>query len=187
MAVAEIQGQKLVTAEELLLMPEADRYELVKGQLVEMSPPPGFEHGAITYRLSFQIGSYVLQQRLGIVVAAETGFRLTRRPDTVRAVDVAYVSAARLPSVLPKGYLDLAPDLVAEVVLPSDDPDAIQAKVNDWLDAGTQMVLVVYPGSRQMAVYRSLRQVIVLTESDTLEAPDLLPKFSMPLSAIFNP
>ncbi len=32
--------EKLMTAEELLLLPESDRYELVKGELIEMSPPP---------------------------------------------------------------------------------------------------------------------------------------------------
>ncbi len=120
--------------------------------------------------------------------AAETGFRLTRNPDTVRAADIAFVSKDRLPAKLPKGYLDLAPDLVAEVVSPGNDPDEIQSKVREWLEAGARYVLVVYPGPRQIIVYRSLRQVTILTEGDTFTAPDTLgvPGFELQVSTIFE-
>ncbi len=76
-------------------------------------------------------------------------------------------------------------DLVVEVVSPNDNPDEIQTKVTDWLEAGVRLVLVVYPRSRQVAVYRSLREVTILTEADTFSAPDLLPGFSCPVAEIF--
>jgi Uma2 family endonuclease len=174
-----------MTAEELLELPADQRFELVKGELVELSQPPGSEHGLVTNQLAYQITHHVLSRKAGKVFAAETGFRLARNPDTVRAADVAFVSKDRLPGQMPKGYLDLAPDLVAEVVSPSDDPDAIQAKVADWLAAGTRLVMVVYPRSRQVAVYRSLREVTVLTEADTFTTPDILPDFALPLASVF--
>lgn len=177
--------EKLVTAEELWQLPASERYELVKGVLVEMTPPPGLEHGALTHRLSYLITHHVFQNDLGRVVAAETGFRIARNPDTVRAADVAFVSKERWPKKPPKGYADLIPDLVAEVVSPSDKPDDIQDKIRDWLDAGVRLVLVLYPGSRQLAVYRSLREVSILTEEDAFIAPDILPGFSIPVSGIF--
>jgi Uma2 family endonuclease len=120
-----------------------------------------------------------------LALPAETGFRLARNPDTVRAADLAYVSAERLPATLPKDCLGLAPDLVAKVVSPRDDPDGIQAKVRDWLEAGARLVLVVCPGPRQVAAYRSLREFTVLTEADTLTAPGIPPEFSLELSALF--
>src|SRR3989304_1648564 len=136
------EKMKYVTAEELLRMPRSERYELVKGALVEMSPPPGTEHGSLAFQLSYLIGHFVKQHELGRVFAAETGFRLARNPDTVRAADVAFVAKSRLPAKLPKGYLDLAPDLVAEIVSPGDDPDDTlrEAKVKEWLDAGVRLV-----------------------------------------------
>lgn len=176
---------KLVTAEELFRMPASERFELVKGVLIEMSPPPGYEHGATIMRLSLRLGNHVYAHDLGEVLAAETGFRIARNPDTVRAADIAFVSKARLPKSRPRGYADLAPDLVIEVVSPNDDPDEIQAKVKDWLDAGVRLVLVVYPGPRQVAAYRSFRDVVILTEDDVLSAPDILPGFSMPIADIF--
>jgi Uma2 family endonuclease len=181
MAVAE----KLMTAEDLLQLSGTGRYELVKGVLVEMTPP-GYEHGKYANRLNYLITHHVMQNDLGEVVAAETGFRLSRNPDTVRAPDVAFISKARRPATPPTGYADFAPDLVAEVVSPNDDPDEIQSKVTDWLNAGVRLVLVVYPRSRQVAVYRSLREVTVLTETDALTAPDVLPGFSCPVSDLFT-
>jgi Uma2 family endonuclease len=173
-----------VTAEELLKLSSQGRFELVKGELIQMSPP-GFEHGKIGMELAWRLAAHVHANRLGVVTAAETGFRLARDPDTVRAPDVAFISKERVPAQPPKGYLDLAPDLIAEVVSPNDDPDEVQSKVAQWLGAGVRVALVIYPGSRQVAVYHSLKQVVVLTEGDTLELPDLLPGLACPVSELF--
>jgi hypothetical protein len=54
-----------------------------------------------------------------------------------------------------------------------------------WLTAGVKLALVVYPGSKHIAVYRSLRQVEVLTLGDTLELVEVLPGFACPVAAIF--
>ncbi len=179
-----VTAEKWMTAEDLLRLSSKGRYELVKGALIEMTPP-GYEHGKYVNRLNYFITHHVIQNDLGEVVAAETGFRLSRDPDTVRAPDIAFVSKARQPAIPPTGYADFAPDLVAEVVSPNDDPDEIQSKVRDWLEAGVRVVLVLYPRSRQIAVYRSLREVIILTEADTLTAPDVLPGFTCPVADIF--
>jgi len=181
-----VTAERLMTAEELLERSDKGRYELVKGVLVEMAPP-GYEHGQVTNQLSYRLTYHVVQNHLGVVLAAETGFRLARDPDTVRAPDIAFISKARQPATAPSGYADFAPDLVAEVVSPHDDPDEIQSKVTDWLEAGVRLVLVVYPRSRQIATYRSLREVTILTESDRLTAPDILPGFTCPVSEIFAP
>jgi Uma2 family endonuclease len=175
---------KLVTAKELLQLSGKGRYELVKGELIEMSPP-GYEHGSIVMNLAVPIANHARQNGLGRVLAAETGFRLSRNPDTVRAPDVAFVVKDRLPTKPLKGYADFAPDLIAEVVSPSDDPDDVQTKVKEWLDAGVRLALVVYPGSKQMAVYRSLREVTILTEGDIFSANDLLPGLSVNVADIF--
>ncbi|HKZ85062.1 MAG TPA: Uma2 family endonuclease [Anaerolineae bacterium] len=179
-----VTAEKWMTAEDLLRLSSEGRYELVKGALIEMTPP-GYEHGEIANRFSYRLTHHVIQNDLGVVLAAETGFRLSRDPDTVRAPDIAFVSKARRPTIPPTGYADFAPDLVVEVVSSNDDPDEIQSKVRDWLEAGVRVVLVVYPRSRQIAVYRSLREVTVLTEADSLVLSDVLPGFSCPVADVF--
>jgi len=66
--------------------------ELVDGVLV-VREPAGFLHGKVAARLAYALGPFVEEHELGVVLAAETGFTLRRRLDTVRAADVAFVSA----------------------------------------------------------------------------------------------
>jgi len=179
------ETEKLITADELLAMSSKGRYELTEGRLIKMSPP-GSEHGLIVNTINYFVTDHVRRKKLGKVFAAETGFRLSRKPDTVRAPDVAFVSSARLPTPLPKGYMDIAPDLVVEVVSPSDDADDVQLKIKEWLEAGAKMVCYVYPSSRQVVVYRSLRDVRLLTDADALLGDDVLPDFSLPVKEIFE-
>jgi Uma2 family endonuclease len=99
---------------------------------------------------------------------------------------VAFVSRERLPAEdLLVGFPDLAPDLVVEVVSPSDTAGAVQAKLEDWLGSGSSLVWIVYPDTRSVAVYRSLDQVSILVQGDILDGGPVLPGFSCPVSELF--
>ena len=131
---------ELITADELLNMPDdGRRYELIKGELIESTPPPGSLHGSVAGNAYWELRSFVGGNVLGRVFAAETGFRISTDPDTVRALDAALVVNERLPEGdLPVGYLPFAPDLLVEVVSPSDRASEVQEKVHMWLDAGAK-------------------------------------------------
>ena len=162
--------RKLMTAEEAAQLSTVNRrFELVKGVYVEMSPTSA-RHGKVANRLSYLINGFIAQHPLGEVTAAETGFLLARNPDVVRAADVAFIAKTRLPAgeVPEEGYWTLAPDLAVEVVSPNDKPDDVQEKVQDYLEAGTPMVWVVYPKTRSVMVYRSLRDIKILRAEDML-------------------
>ncbi len=188
MIASEPTTTRLMTAEETLRLSSVNRrFELVKGVYVERSPASAF-HGDVTVALTLMLGEYVRQKGLGKVAAAETGFLLARQPDTVRAPDVGFISTERLPAsgVPAEGYWPFAPDLAVEVVSPGDNPDEIQAKVEDYLTAGTRMVWVVYPKTRRVAVYRSLRDIKVLRGDEVLSGEDVLPGFERRVSEIFE-
>src|SRR5437763_9591835 len=94
-----------MTAKQLWRMPKGDmRHGLIRGELHTMAPA-GFVHGAVIINLSTMLATAVKRRKLGVVVGAETGFKLTEDPDTVRGADIAFVRAARIPkSGLPKTY-----------------------------------------------------------------------------------
>ena len=142
-----------VTADELLLMPDDGfRYELVKGELRRMTPA-GNVHGRVTMNVGISLGGYVKAHDLGAVYAAETGFRLSSDPDTVRAPDVAFVSQANVEAVGEvEGFWPGAPDLAVEVVSPTDSYADVEENIFDWLDAGTKMVVVT--GKKAVAPVR---------------------------------
>ena len=173
-----------LTADELLsLRIPGKSLELVRGVLL-VKEPPGFLHGAVAARLGNMIANHVNARDLGLVLAAETGFKLAADPDTVRAPDVAFVRRERIPDPLPGGYAALAPDLAVEVLSPSDRPGAVLAKVADWLDAGSQLVWVVDPAARRARVYRADGSESLLVEGDVLDGETVLPGFSCRLAAV---
>lgn len=178
--------QTLMTADQLLAMPrDGFRYELVKGELIRMSPAGG-EHGAIAAKLAIIFGAYVIENDLGLVFGAETGFKIAVDPDTVRAPDFAFVNRARIPeSGIPTGYWIGAPDLAVEVISPGDIYGEVEDKVLEWLDAGARMVIVVNPRRRTSTVYRSRHEVKILSEADELNGEDVLPGFACKVSAFF--
>ena len=176
---------RLMTAEELLVMPgDGLLHELVKGELRSM-PPPGDEHGDITFELSWRLSQYVRTHRLGKVYAAETGFLLARNPDSVRAADVSFIRRERL-TPRQRGYRELAPDLVAEIVSPSDNAREVKEKVQDWLAAGAQLVLVIHPVHRTLTAYRPNVAPQILGEDDTLEGDPAVPGWRLPVRALFT-
>ena len=176
----------IVTAEELFSMPDGERYELVRGELREPKMPTGDEHGSLTFALSLEIGSFVRGNKLGRCWAAETGFLVARDPDTVLAPDFAFVRTERLPESIGRGYVRAVPDLVLETRSPSDRPREVAEKVQEWLDAGASMVLELNPAKKILTIYRPGREPIALGENDTFDGEELLPGFSLPLTALFK-
>lgn len=173
------------TAEELLRLDLPGKStELVRGTLI-VREHPGYVHGRVTMQLARAIANFVHDRDLGLVLAAETGFKLASNPDTVRAPDVAFISRERLPDPPPTGYAALAPDLVVEVLSPDDRPGYVLAKVADWLSAGSRLVWVVDPTRRRARVYRVDGSESLIAEDDALDGEDVLPGFACPLAAIF--
>ncbi len=114
-----------------------------------MMSPAGSEHGRIASRILIRLGTHVEANDLGETFAAETGFLIESNPDTVRAPDAAFVSHASMSTVDDtSAYLPLAPDLVVEVVSPNDTSSDVEAKVEQWLGAGSLTVLVADPEER---------------------------------------
>ena len=166
-------------------MPGDRRRELVTGHVREMAYC-GFDHGALVNNFHVPLSNHVRTNKLGIVVGAGTGFRVARNPDTVRGVDVGFVRADRIPNNgRPTSYWEGAPDLAVEVLSPNDTVEEIEEKVDDYLAAGCPMVLVINPRRRTLTVHRPGQQPLVLRETNTFEASEVVPGFKCPVAAIF--
>jgi Uma2 family endonuclease len=173
-----VETKALMTAEEFAELPDNGMCrELVHGEVIEMTPC-GAESGRIAFRLALRVGAFVEQRSAGVAYGADTGFVLARDPDSVRAPDVAFVSQerARLHPT-ERGFFPGPPDLAIEVVSPTDEPAELEQKIVDYLEAGTALVWVVYPGKRLVHVFRSLSDSVIAQEGDTLTGDPVLPGF----------
>jgi Uma2 family endonuclease len=173
-----------VTAEQLLAMGNDRPCELIAGEIVMMTPA-GYQHGTVAGRIAILIGSHAMKRSLGHISTAEAGFLIARDPDTVRAPDVAFVRRDRQPES-PTGFFPGAPDLAVEVVSPTDRLADIDEKTQDWLDAGTTLVWVIWPNTRSVVVHRAGQPPRILNERDAIAGEDVLPGFECPVAEFFT-
>jgi Uma2 family endonuclease len=178
------QTPHITTAEQLLHAGDIGRCELIRGNLIMMSPA-GFEHGVVIATLTLHLGGYVKQHGLGVVCGAETGFLIERNPDTVRAPDIAFVRTDRLEDVRRGGFGHAAPDLAVEVLSRDDRPARVREKVQQWLASGCRAVWAVDPRARTITIHRAGGQV-VLDASQELTGGDVLPGFVLPVFRAFE-
>ena len=176
-----------MTADDLLRMPDDGwRYELVQGELRRM-PPPGYQHGRTASRIGVSLSVHVDSHNLGVVLAAETGFLLSSNPDEVRAADVSFVSNQRLAAATfqREKYFPGAPDLLFEVLSPSDTYTAVQEKVLLWLRSGAHIVVLVDTERQLFVVHQPHSEPEILGFSDSFAAQELIPGWSFPVRDAF--
>jgi Uma2 family endonuclease len=188
MSFASAVTPPLLTAEEFARRPDSGHpEELVQGRVVSM-PPPKPRHGHLCNRVGRILGAFCDEHRLGWVFNNDTGIITQRDPDTVRGADVAYYSYSRLPEgTLADAYPEVAPDLVFEILSPSERWPKVLITVGEYLDAGTTVVVILEDEHRLAHGFtKDSVGVAVLRADQTLTLPDLLPGFSVPVRTFFE-
>ncbi|HEY8056653.1 MAG TPA: Uma2 family endonuclease [Terriglobales bacterium] len=167
---------------DLLARAEGNKYELSAGEVVVTASARLF-HNLIRDELGASLRAYCQDHRLGIVVW-ETEFRLGTA--TVRIPDLAYLRADQISGLNLHERATCAPDLAVEVVSPSNQAADLAVKVQQYLKAGSRQVWVLYPDARQVYLYAPGKTVEIREDGQKLEAPDLLPGWSVGLTELFN-
>jgi Uma2 family endonuclease len=183
--MSTVEAKPLITPDDLLKMPDGDRYELVDGHLVERDM--GQESSYVGTRLSFFITRFCEDHPLGWVFGADNGYQcFPDRPNLVRRPDVSFVRLGRYPdNKLPEGYSTIPPDLAVEVISPNDLAYEIEEKVAEYLHAGVRLVWVVRPKSRTVLVHRADGTIQALREDDELDGEGVIPGFRCRVGALF--
>ena len=152
-----------------------------------MMSPAGWKHGDVVGVLHTLLGSHIRQRRMGRVFGAETGFLISRDPDTVRAPDFAFISNASLPATAPEeAFWPGAPDLAVEVLSPDDRTGEVGEKIRAWLTAGAKEVWIVNSQLQSVTIHRSATDMRVYAVGENLVGDEqLLPGFSCTVAEIF--
>ena len=164
-------------------------YEVVNGKVVEQPAMGVFEtwfaselFGWLQRSPGIQDHGRVLSEMLFLLDAANV---LERRPD------LAFVSHerwARNRAVPRTAAWEVIPELAIEIISPMNLACQVLVRVDDNFRAGVRLVWVVYPGAELelVYIYESPTSVRILTRSDRLELPAILPGFQVPLESLFE-
>ena len=161
-------------------------FELVRGEVIEL--PPGMpKHGRICIKIALLLEMFGQDQNHGYTLGNDSAVVTRRSPDSVRGADVAYYSPARLPDAdLDDRLAPVVPDLVVEVLSPSNRPGEMRDKVAEYLAAGVLMVWIVDPPRRTLAVHRAgLPAPPVFGEAEVVEGLPELPGFRCVVGEMF--
>lgn len=176
---------KLITGDELLAMGDIGPSELIDGRIIYMSPV-GDEHGSIAFNLGGKLKAFVQERNLGRVTGGEVGIYIRRNPDRIRAADVAFISRERGGGRPGKGFLQIAPELVVEIMSPDDRWQDMRKKIEEYFSIGVDRVWVVEPENRTVLIYRSSTEIMKLGEGDVLKGESVLEGFEMPVTKLFE-
>lgn len=180
--MATVVSEKLISIDEFETLPFEFPVDLVRGEIVEM-PPPGGVHGHVCSNVAFALESWARPVDAGVVTANDSAVVTERDPDSVRGCEVAFTSWQKLPSQkIPKGAFRVPPDLVVEILSPSDHWNDVRIKVNEYLDVGVIEVWVIDPEDRSVEVFRPDRKPGRYSNGQSIESSDVLPGFSCPVA-----
>jgi Uma2 family endonuclease len=176
---------KLITGEELAALGNLGRCELIEGRVVPMAPT-GDEHGGIEIKIGGKLDVFATTHKLGKVRVGEVGIYTHRNPDTVRGADALFISNERYAQKKSPSFLDVAPELVVEILSPNDSWSDVTQKLREYFAIGVQLVWVVDPQARIIYAYRSMTNVREFTENDDLPGDEILPGFLVKVAELFE-
>ncbi|MFO0889838.1 MAG: Uma2 family endonuclease [Isosphaeraceae bacterium] len=176
------------TPEDLLTMPDAGRFELIGGNLVErhMSALSSF----VAAQLVILLGAHCREHQLGWILDSEVGYRcFPWKPGRLRRADVSFIAAARysVAQLSREGQVSIAPDLAVEVISPGDEVSELNRKLSDYRRAHVRLVWVIDPEARIVDVHALDGTLARLREGDELSGGDVIPGFRCPVAAVFPP
>lgn len=175
----------LLTIEQYIALgenPPGVRYELSDGELI-VNASPNYSHNNIGREFVVRLRSYLKTHPIGKIIG-ENDVKLGE--NTVRCPDVAFISNERLQGVNINQVPILAvPNLVIEIVSPTDRNKDLMKKVSEYLNAGVQAVWLFYPGLLRADRYNPPKMLYLPPGTEFVE-PELLPEFTLKLMDIFS-
>ena len=188
-------GVKTLSFDDWQALPETKRRcEVVDGVLL-MPPGPMPEHQWLGLVISRRMSLFAEARELGVVLTAPCDVLIRREPLRVRQPDVLFISAdrggVRRPADLTGlSRLEMPPDLVVEILSPSNTRRQVEEKLADYRSIGVLEGWLVNFPARTVEVLRLSRDEMVVLGvygmGDVLRS-EALPGFELPIADIFGP
>jgi Uma2 family endonuclease len=177
--VTAILEKNIFTFEDINSIPEGN-YEIIDGERRDITPT-GFEHGNLESIFSELLRK--LFKDKGYVAVGEVGILIKKTPLRLRAADVVYISKEKCPEK-PKGILEIAPDLIIEIISESNTSWELTDKAKDYLSIGVGKIIMVDPRTETVSIYLKGKREISLYGFD--EEFELMDGFMIRMKEIMS-
>ncbi len=152
-----------------------------------VNPPTGGISGKRNLSISIQLGNWSeANEQRGEAFDSSTGFELPNGAN--RSPDASWVRRDRWDALTreqQEGFVPLCPDFVVELRSRSDSLNTTRAKLQEYLDNGTQLGWLIDPQNQRVEIYRPGCEVETLDCPDMLSGEPILPGFILKLQRIW--
>jgi Uma2 family endonuclease len=174
----------LMEPEDLLKLPDGDRFELVDG--VPLEKPMSAKSDRVTARLIGMLDRYCVEQRLGFVFVSTRYRCIPNKPNQIRKPDVSFIARGRFPNdEVPDSDIFLVSDLIAEVASPNDGYEELTARIMDFKAAKTRLIWVISPHTKTVLVRRLNGEIVEIDAEGELSGEDVVPGFTCKVAELF--
>lgn len=161
------------------------RLELTKdGELIAMAPVGG-ESGERNLDLAGQVWYWNRQNNLGQGFDSSTGYDFTAFGGGKRSPDVSWIEKSRLVGVEIVGFIPIVPDFVIELRSATDSLQRLQEKMQEYRRLGVRLGLLINPQNKQVEIYRSHQETIILDLPQAIDCGEVMPGFVLSMSRIW--
>lgn len=149
--------KRKVTAAEYEMLPEGPPQQLIDGEII-MSPSPSSLHQQIIVKLTVLLENYIIKDALGQVLISPIDVFF--KEDEVYQPDIIFISKER-KNIIGENVKGV-PDLVVEVLSPSNAYYDLTHKKNVYEETGVKEFWVVDPEGKSIEIYENINNRFIL-------------------------
>jgi Uma2 family endonuclease len=162
------------------------RLELTStGELIVM-PPTGMLTSMRNSNLIYQLEDWSRKDGTGVCFSSNTGFTLPN--SAIRSPDASWMRREKWDSLTEQqkdSFAPTCPDFVVELRSRTDTLKFLLDKMKEYRVNGASLGWLIDPSTRQVYVFRSYEEVVVLENPETVSGEPLLPGFTLNVTELW--
>lgn len=156
--------------------------EIIEGELIQMTPADWY-HNRVASNIEMVFRRFCSERR-GLNFGGDNdGFLLKRNPDTLFSPDASLFK--RRPRSKDRPWMEFAPEIVVEVLSPSNHPAELVYKRHTFFEAGTEQFWLVDAEKRQIQFYHRDGRIVTVTGDEVVEGEGIAQGMRIVLEEVF--
>lgn len=159
--------------------------QTAEGEIVVM-PPAFSDEGNRNFKVLLEVGKWARKDGTGKGFDSSAGFTLPN--GAKRSPDTSWIKLDRWSALSEKqkaSFAPICPDFVLELRSSSDTLSELQDKMQEYIDNGAQLGLLIDPRNRTVHIYRPDQSPKILEHPKAVDCSPELPGFTLQMARIW--